>query len=388
MIKLLVKKIIPDYKDTTKPQVREKYSVLAGVAGIICNCVLFILKLSIGLVMNSIAIISDAFNNLTDIGSSVFSIVGAKLSNKKPDKEHPFGHGRVEYIISLIVSAMILVVGIELGKTSISKMFQPHEIYINKWLIIFLSLSILIKLWMFSYNKYLSKQINSKMLKAASVDSLNDVFATAAVILSTVLTGILKIKADGVIGIAVSFLILKSGFDIAMDVIDTLIGSSPSPELVTKISETLLAQEGIYGIHDLIVHEYGPGNFIASVHAEVADDSDIVKIHETIDLTEVKILEELGVSIVIHMDPISLNDEKTNSLRDMILSIINKINPEFSIHDFRITDGENRVNLIFDLVVPYDLTSKEKAEVITLIKQEAREINNKYRCVIRMDMSY
>lgn len=185
-----------------------------------------------------------------------------------------------------------------------------------------------------------------------------------------------------------SLLILKSGIDIAKDVIDILIGSPPSAELVNKITEMILSQDGIYGIHDLIVHEYGPGSIIASVHAEVPDDADIVKIHETVDLTELKISEELGVNIVIHMDPISLNDEKTNNLRDMVISIINKINPEFSIHDFRITDGENRVNLIFDLVVPFDITTKEKAAVINLINQKVKEINNKYKCVIRIDMAY
>lgn len=388
MIKFFIKKFITDYKNTNVPAVREKYGVLAGTLGIAINLILFITKLLIGLSMNSIAIISDAFNNLTDTGSSIFSIVGAKLANKKPDKEHPFGHGRIEYIVSLIVSAMILAVGFELAKTSVSKILKPQEIKVSFLLVMFLAVSVLLKLWMFSYNRYMGKITNSKILKATSTDSLNDVFATTAVIISTLISSYLNINADGYIGVFVSILIIKSGIDIAKDVINVLIGSPPSPELVEQISDILNNVEGIYGIHDLIVHEYGPGNIIASVHAEVPDDVNIVKIHETIDLTEIKILEELGVEIVIHMDPISLNDTKTNSLRELVTGVVQNINPEFSIHDFRITDGENRVNLLFDLVIPFSLSSKEKTNVINLIKTKVKEVDNKYRCVIRIDWQY
>ncbi len=388
MIKILIKRFIPDYTNTDNSAVREKYSVLAGILGILCNCTLFIIKFTIGLLMNSIAIISDAFNNLTDSGSSIFSIIGIKLSNKRPDKEHPFGHGRMEYIISLIVSSIILTVGVELGKTSIKKIFKPQDIKFNITLLIILSLSVFIKLWMYSYNRYMSKCIKSKILKAASVDSINDVLATSAVILSTIVSNIIGYNIDGIVGLFVTFLIIRSGIKIAKDVINVLIGTPPSAQMVKEISDMILHTEGVYGLHDLIIHEYGPGRALASVHAEVPDDINIVKIHESIDLLEQHIMEDLGINIVIHMDPISLNDEKTKNLKNLVKVIINEIDPEFSIHDFRLTDGENRVNLIFDLVVPYDFSSKDKTAVINLINQKVKEADNKCKCVIKIDMAY
>ncbi|NLN05923.1 MAG: cation transporter [Clostridiaceae bacterium] len=385
MIKLLIKKLIPDYQKTHLPDVRKKYGFLAGVLGIAINLILFSAKLFIGLAMHSIAIISDAFNNLTDTSSSLFAIIGAKLATKKPDKEHPFGHGRIEYIVSLIISALIFAVGFELARTSLAKIINPEKIVFNPALVVFLSFSILLKIWMFSYNRYMGKLINSKLLKTAATDSLNDVFATSAVIVSTLISYYLNINADGYIGMVVSLIILKSGFDTAKEVIDILIGSPPSPELVTMIGDILSNVDGIYGFHDLVVHEYGPGNFIASVHVEVPDHLSVVKIHETIDLTEMKIHEDLGVDIVIHMDPISLNDEKTNKYKNIVNELVKNINPEFSIHDFRITDGENRVNLLFDLVVPFNMSSKEKTHVAEKINKEVKELDGRIRCFIRFD---
>ncbi len=385
MIKLLIKKLIPDYQKTHLPDVRKKYGFLAGVLGIAINLILFSAKLFIGLAMHSIAIISDAFNNLTDTSSSLFAIIGAKLATKKPDKEHPFGHGRIEYIVSLIISALIFAVGFELARTSLAKIINPEKIVFNPALGVFLSFSILLKIWMFSYNRYMGKLINSKLLKTAATDSLNDVFATSAVIVSTLISYYLNINADGYIGMVVSLNILKSGFDTAKEVIDILIGSPPSPELVTMIGDILSNVDGIYGFHDLVVHEYGPGNFIASVHVEVPDHLSVVKIHETIDLTEMKIHEDLGVDIVIHMDPISLNDEKTNKYKNIVNELVKNINPEFSIHDFRITDGENRVNLLFDLVVPFNMSSKEKTHVAEKINKEVKELDGRIRCFIRFD---
>ncbi len=385
MIKLLIKKLIPDYQKTHLPDVRKKYGFLAGVLGIAINLILFSAKLFIGLAMHSIAIISDAFNNLTDTSSSLFAIIGAKLATKKPDKEHPFGHGRIEYIVSLIISALIFAVGFELARTSLAKIINPEKIVFNPALGVFLSFSILLKIWMFSYNRYMGKLINSKLLKTAATDSLNDVFATSAVIVSTLISYYLNINADGYIGMVVSLIIIKSGFDTAKEVIDILIGSPPSPELVTMIGDILSNVDGIYGFHDLVVHEYGPGNFIASVHVEVPDHLSVVKIHETIDLTEMKIHEDLGVDIVIHMDPISLNDEKTNKYKNIVNELVKNINPEFSIHDFRITDGENRVNLLFDLVVPFNMSSKEKTHVAEKINKEVKELDGRIRCFIRFD---
>lgn len=385
MIKLLIKKFIPNHQKTNLPDVRKRYGFLAGTLGIAINLLLFATKFFIGFAMHSIAIISDAFNNLTDTSSSLFAIIGAKLATKKPDKEHPFGHGRIEYIVSLIVSAIIFAVGFELARTSFAKILNPQKISFNPALVVVLTCSVLLKLWMFSYNRYMGKLINSKILKTAAADSLNDVFATSAVIVSTLISYYLNINADGYIGMVVSLIIIKSGFDTAKEVIDILIGTPPSPELVTKINEILSNVDGIYGFHDLLVHEYGPGNFIASVHVEVPDHVSVVKIHETIDLTEIKIYEELGVDIVIHMDPISMNDEKTSKYRDIVNEIVKNINPEFSIHDFRITDGENRVNLLFDLVVPFSMSSKEKTQAVDRINKKVKELDGRYRCFIRLD---
>lgn len=385
MIKLLIKKFIPNHQKTNLPDVRKRYGFLAGTLGIAINLILFATKFFIGFAMHSIAITSDAFNNLTDTSSSLFAIIGAKLATKKPDKEHPFGHGRIEYIVSLIVSAIIFAVGFELARTSFAKILNPQKISFNPALVVVLTCSVLLKLWMFSYNRYMGKLINSKILKTAAADSLNDVFATSAVIVSTLISYYLNINADGYIGMVVSLIIIKSGFDTAKEVIDILIGTPPSPELVTKINEILSNVDGIYGFHDLLVHEYGPGNFIASVHVEVPDHVSVVKIHETIDLTEIKIYEELGVDIVIHMDPISMNDEKTSKYRDIVNEIVKNINPEFSIHDFRITDGENRVNLLFDLVVPFSMSSKEKTQAVDRINKKVKELDGRYRCFIRLD---
>lgn len=388
MIKILIKKFIPDYTNVNDKKIREKYGVLGGVLGIICNLFLFSVKLIIGIFMNSIAIISDAINNLSDTGSSIVSIFGAKMSNRQPDKEHPFGHGRIEYIASLIVSMIIMIVGVELLKTSVSKIIHPEPIKFSLVLIVILILSLSVKLWMFSYNTYISKAINSSIQKATAADSINDVFATSAVIISTAAGYLFKIQIDGYIGFIVSVLVLYSGFKISKDTVDMLLGTPPSPELVKDIQTMVLSGEDVIGVHDLIIHDYGPGRAMASVHAEVPDTVNITKIHEVIDSLEQKVLDELGVHLVIHMDPISNNCEKTKELKEQVMQICADINSEFTIHDFRITDGENQINLIFDLVVPFELNSKEKSEAIEAISKKLIEIDSKYNCVIKIDNKF
>lgn len=273
MIKTIIKKFIPAYDDTKDKKVRERYCVLAGVLGILCNMALFTVKLIIGRLMNSISILSDAFNNLSDMGSSVISILGAKMSNRRPDREHPFGHGRMEYIASFIVSCIILIVGFELFRSSLDKIFHPEPVRFSILLIGILTLSLLVKVWMFSYNRYLGNRIDSTVLHAAASDSLNDVAATAAVILATIIGNYVSFPIDGIMGVAVSILILFAGFKIAKEVVDRLLGQRPDPALVKEIADMILSYEGIIGIHDMIVHNYGPGRNFASVHAEVADDS-------------------------------------------------------------------------------------------------------------------
>ncbi|MBE7053209.1 MAG: cation transporter [Ruminococcaceae bacterium] len=388
MTKFLIKKFVPDYENTSDKYVRERYTVLAGIMGIICNFLLFLVKLFIGVFMGSIAIISDGFNNLTDMGSSLIGIIGAKLSNMRPDKEHPFGHGRLEYISSLIVAFLIILVGIELFKASFAKIFNPQKINFDPILMFILILSVFIKLWMYIYNRYMGKKINSQILTATSKDSINDVFSTITVIVSTFLGLFTSFPVDAVMGILVSGLILYSGYDVAKETINLLLGNSPDKELVNEISNIILNGEGIVGIHDLIVHDYGPGRIMASVHAEVPSDVDIIKIHEVIDELEQNILNNMGIMIVIHMDPILVNCEKTNKLKEMIKNIVNDIDVRFSIHDFRITDGDNRINLIFDIVVPCDYDEAKRKELILNIKEKVSLIDKKYSLVIHIDNEY
>ena len=310
MIKFLVRKFVPDFENTTDTKVREKYGVLGGVLGIICNFFLFVLKLTVGLLMNSISIISDAFNNLSDTASSLIVIVGTKLSNIHPDEEHPFGHGRIEYISSLIVSFIIMLVGFELLKSSVSKIFSPQPIFFSLPLTIILGISVLLKLWMASYNRYLSTKIASGVLRAASLDSLIDAVATLVVIISLIFGRFVGFPLDAIMGTIFSFLVMYSGFGIAKDTIDVLLGTPPDMETVDKITSTILGAEGVIGVHDLIVHDYGPGRKMASVHAEVPADADIVTVHTLIDGLEKKIFSEMGIHTVIHMDPISPEEAK------------------------------------------------------------------------------
>lgn len=303
MIRILIKIFVKDYKNTENKTVREAYGVLSGVVGIICNLFLFGVKLTIGLFMNSIAITSDAFNNLSDTGSSLITILGAKLSNRVPDEEHPFGHGRFEYISSLLIAFIIMLVGFELLKSSFDKILNPEKVEFNWILILILSLSILIKIWMYFYNRYIGKAIGSKVNQAAAYDSLNDVVATSAIILTTIVGKFIDFPIDGIAGLVVSFIIMLTGYGVAKDTVNVLLGMSPSSEIVDKIHDRILECDFIEGVHDLKVHDYGPGRIIASVHVEMSDTISIVKAHNEIDKVEKRIHKELGIDIVIHVDP-------------------------------------------------------------------------------------
>ena len=385
LIKLLIKRFIPDSENVTDKKVRERYTVLGGAVGLVCNLFLFVLKLLIGMAMNSIAVTGDAFNNLSDMGSGVVAIIAAKLSNKRPDKEHPFGHGRTEYIASLIVSFIIMLVGVELVKSSYAKLTAPEPVVFSVPLLLLLSVSLLVKLWMFSYYRYMGRRISSGVLIANSKDSINDVMATAAVIAATSLGCMTAFPVDGVIGILVSLLIIYNGFGIAKDTISLLMGKAPEPETVKEICRLVSEPEEIVGVHDLVIHDYGPGRVHASIHAEVPDNSDIVRAHEVIDRLEHSIKDGLGIDIVIHTDPISVDCERTNELRAEISEIVKAENPLFSIHDFRITDGEENINLIFDLVLTCDTTEEEKARITELLRTRVREADSRYSTVINID---
>ncbi len=389
MTRFLIKMFIPDYGNTENSKVRERYSVLSGVLGIFCNVFLFALKLAIGLVMNSIAVISDAFNNLADIGTSLVSIVSVKLSNRHPDKDHPFGHGRIEYIASLIVSFLIMLVGFELFKSSFEKIRNPEPVNFSIWLTGFLLVSVLVKIWMFSYNRYMGKKINSSILKATAQDSLSDCISTSAVIISTIIGYYIPgIPFDGIIGIIVSILIMYAGFSIAKDVINLLLGAPPTQELIDALTEKVMASEDIVGVHDLIVHDYGPGRVIASVHAEVSDKCDIVKAHESIDEVENNVLQEMGIILVIHMDPVTTDNAHVDYLKSLALKVVKEYSESYSLHDFRITDGENRINMIFDMTVPYDTKNDAKKLAADTVARKIHELDERFYAVIKVEGSY
>ena len=385
LIRFLTKVFIKDSDNVTSPSVRASYGVFGGILGVVCNIVLFCIKFFIGSAIHSIAIISDAFNNLSDIGSSAVTMIGAKLSNQRPDKEHPFGHGRIEYICSLIVSFIIVMMGFELIQSSFTKILSPEKPAFNLVLMVILSLSVIIKLWMYFAMKFLGKRIKSDVLLATSSDSLNDVIATTAVIASVVLCSFLPAVIDGIVGMLVAIFICISGVKLAWETIGTLLGTSPDPEVANRIANIILSDDEILGIHDLIVHDYGPGRTLASVHAEVYCEKSAIMLHEIIDALEMKIMEELGIETVIHTDPILTSDNKVNTTRETVKNIIAEINPELGMHDFRMTDGENRINLIFDLEVPFELSDSERSSTIKLIKSRIGQEDSRFMCVIKVD---
>ena len=399
MIKVLVKRFIKNHEDVKNPNVREKYGVLGGVLGIICNIVLFIVKLVIGLALNAIAIMSDAFNNLTDSFSSIVSIISAKMSNKKPDKDHPFGHGRIEYISTLIVSFIIVIVGFELLTTSIEKLVDGIKgnasgIELGMPFIIsmvILTLSLLVKLWMYSYNKYLGKKIDSSVLLATSADSISDVLTSFSIIIATVVGGLLLkdnyFYLDSIMGIIVSIIICINGFKIVLETIQDLLGRPATKEQLEELEEIIMSSEEILGIHDLIIHDYGPGRKFASVHAEVKSNSDFIKVHEIIDEIEQICYGKTGVELVIHMDPIDTTCEDVIEANNIVSSIVNQFD-ELSYHDLRITSGENNINIIFDLVVPFSYNNDQLKEIVSTIKNKAKENNSKYSLVIKIDRPY
>lgn len=386
MIKFLVKKCIKNANDVKDKKVRQSYIVLGGILGIICNFILFVLKLVIGLILKSISVLSDALNNLSDSASSIIGLFSAKLSNKKPDKEHPYGHGRIEYIASLIVSFIIIFMGAQLLISSVNKLLDKQEpSSFNLVLVIILGVSILLKLWMFSYNRYLSKKIDSLILKATAFDCLSDVLTTSLVIISLIIGQYVSFSVDGLMGILVSLLIVYNGIKLTIETSKTLLGTKASDELIQEIQNIILQEKEILGTHDLIVHDYGPGRKMASIHVEVSDQSNIIKIHELIDALEKKIEDELYIHMVIHMDPVSVDNEEVKKLNMYLNQLIQDSKKDVSFHDLRITQGEKNVNVIFDLSIPYSFSNLEKNDYITYIQDKIKELDEKYSIVINID---
>ncbi len=391
MSALLIKLFIKNYEDVQSPKVRESYGTLGSLVGILCNLLLCIFKIAIGLLTHSISIAADGFNNLTDMGSSVITMIGFKMANKPADSDHPFGHGRMEYMSAFIVAVLILLVGFELLKTSVTALVKatasPEFTSISA---IILIVSVLIKLWMFALNRKIGKKINSEALIATAKDSLNDTVATTAILITVVVSKFVNLpfNLDALMGVFVALFILYSGITSAKTTLDQILGTPPEKELIDEIENTILSFEEFVGLHDLIVHNYGHGRQFASIHVEVPHDSDIVKCHEQIDLCENLIKEKLGISIVIHMDPIDTNDENIAKTREQLASAITVIHEKLTLHDFRMTPAtDKQTNLIFDVVVPSDLKLSHK-DLQSKIEKMAQLINPTFNCVITFDTDY
>ncbi|MEG0108689.1 MAG: cation diffusion facilitator family transporter, partial [Lachnospiraceae bacterium] len=359
MTDFLVKFFIKNCDDVEKVSVRTAYGVLASMVGIFCNVFLFGIKITIGLLLRSISVTADAFNNLSDAGSAIISLIGVKMASKPADEDHPFGHGRIEYISALIIAFLVVQVGFTFFKDAIVKIREPEILRFQFISIFILILSIGVKLWMGLFNRRLGKRINSKVMMAVATDSLGDVITTAATILSILFWKITGVNIDGFVGLGVAIVVIWAGISIAKETLEPLIGESVDPEIYTQVKEFVEKYHGIEGSHDLIVHNYGPGKSMASIHAEVPNHVDIEVSHEIIDKIEKDALECLGIFLVIHMDPIETKNEKVLRIKKRVEQIVYDLDDAVSIHDFRLVDGRKQVNLIFDMVVPYEYKQEQ-----------------------------
>lgn len=384
----LILKLFVENKDLPELKKRERYGIVSGIVGIICNIILSVSKFFIGVLSNSVSIMADGINNLSDASSNIVTILGAKLANKPVDAEHPFGHGRMEYISALVVAFLIFLMGFELGKSSIEKIINPQEVTFSIVSLVVLILSIVVKLWLAGFNGKIFKKTNNVNAKAVKQDSLNDCLATSAAIVALLISSFTDfIYADGIIGLIVAFVVILAGVGILNDIVGNLLGKAPDPELVKSIEDLMLKEKWIYGVHDLIIHDYGPGRIIASAHAEVPCDADILEVHEVIDRVEKEINSKLKIVMCIHMDPIAVNDENINRYKKIISEVIEEYDKDFKFHDFRIVEGKNQTNVIFDLVIPHKY---EKANDVILkelrakVKEKKKEIN----LVVTIEHSY
>ena len=386
MTNLLIKLFIKD-KDTEKPETRAKYGMLSSITGIIVNILLSIVKLVIGIFANSISIISDALNNVTDAGSSIVTMIGFKVSQKKIDRDHPWGHGRMEYITAFIVDILIVLVGLELFRNSFDKIINPTLPDISTVTIVILTIAVLTKLWLFAFYNKIAKTIDSPAIKGNAYDSISDSISTFVVLLSAIIARNFGISIDGYASILVAIFILFTGFKALKETIDLLLGMKPDAEFVANLEEFAKKYKMISGIHDIMVHDYGPGRKIVSFHAEVPANCDICKAHDVIDQMEQDIYEEFNCITTIHMDPIVTDNEEINEMRKRTEKIVKEINPEFSIHDFRMTDGGDRMNLIFDLVIPAESKINHE-ELKNIVQQKIHNVNDKYYAVPKIENSY
>lgn len=388
MTELLVRFFIKTPERTEDASVREAYGILAGIVGIACNLILCAMKFIIGIISGSIAIQADAVNNLSDVGSSAVMLIGSKMAGKPADREHPYGHARMEYIAALIIAFLILIVGFELGRESVLKIIAPEPVEFSVAMIVVLVLSILVKFWMSRFTSNIGRRIHSSTMSAATSDSISDVISTGAILISSVVGYFKGVNIDGYIGVVVAGFVLYSGITILRDTISPLMGEAPDPKTVAELTDRILAYDGIIGIHDIMVHSYGPGKRIASAHAEVRSDCDLMAIHETIDTAEREIGAQMGILLTLHLDPIEVNNAALNVAKDEIAGVLASIDPALRFHDFRMVRGENRTNLLFDIVVQPGM----KPEAVVALKQrvadEAARLNPAYHCILSVDVDH
>ena len=387
MTSLLIRLFIKNADATDKAEVRTAYGKLSGIVGIVCNLLLFAVKLTAGTLSGSVSIMADAVNNLSDASSSIISLLGFKLAAKPADADHPYGHARYEYLSGLLVAVLILYIGIELLKSSFSKVLAPTSVAFNWLTVAILALSILVKLWMALFNKTLGKKIRSQTLIATAADSRNDVISTAAVLLAMIVSHYAHFELDGYVGIAVALFILYSGVGLIRETLDPILGRAPDPDFVEEIRDKIMENEGVLGTHDLMVHDYGPGCQFASVHVEVAAEADVLEMHDMIDNIERAFLSDYGLHMVIHMDPIVTADEAIGAVRHRLCAKVAAIDERLSIHDLRMVPGTTHTNLVFDCVVPHDF-GMSNAELREKISAAAREIDPNYFCVITVENSF
>lgn len=387
MTDFLLHTFVKDAEQVENPQVRERYGMLSSMVGVCCNVLLFVCKFLLGTLTNSIAISADAFNNLSDVGSSMVTYIGFKLASKPADADHPFGHGRIEYLSGLLVSFLILMVGVEVGKGAIDKTFHPTPVEFSVIAMIGLLLSIGVKLWMGGFNKKLGKKINSAAMEATAADSISDAISTSATMITVLAAAFTDLPLDGIIGLLVAVLILKAGWTAMQDTLSPLLGQKADPELVKAIEEQLITYDGILGIHDLIVHDYGPGRRFASVHAEVPANKDMLLSHDIIDTAEREVGSALNIELVIHMDPIETDDSATTIMRQLVAEKVKEIDPNFTIHDFRMVIGGELTNLIFDIVVTRD-TKLTDQQVKDEIQKKMKAMDPNCYTVVLVDHSY
>ncbi|PJJ29580.1 cation diffusion facilitator family transporter [Lacrimispora celerecrescens] len=388
MTDFLVRTFVKDYKKTEDTQVRTRYGLMASIVGICCNVILFTAKLLVGMLVNSISVTADAFNNLSDAASSIIGFIGVKMAGKPADEDHPFGHGRMEYIAAFIVAFLVIQVGFSFLKTSIGKIIHPEEMTFKAVSVAILLLSVCVKLWMAFFNNTLGKRIQSTVMKATAADSLGDVITTSATIVSILVYGIWGLNIDGIIGIAVSVIVMWAGVKIAKDTLTPLIGEPIDPKLYVEITEFVESYDGIIGSHDLIVHNYGPSRSMASIHAEVPNDVDIEVSHEIIDTIEREAVRKFGIFLVIHMDPVETKDSRVLEFGNMVKNVLLEIDSRISFHDFRMVEGKSQINLIFDLVVPREYDRKKKDRLKEEVTKKVTEIDKRCCLIITAESGF